>query len=79
MERKAIIEEIAGHYSEKQVEEMLLHVSKRPHGFLFVNLKADDPSEMFQDSLVQKLRVTSKHGNALDDVAQQSQPRSAAI
>jgi AAA+ ATPase superfamily predicted ATPase len=79
LERKSVVEEIAGHYSEKEVEEMLLHVSKRKHGFLFVNLKADDPSEMFQDSLVQKLRVTSKqHGNALDDVAQQSQPRSSA-
>ena len=78
LERKAIIEEIAGHYSEKEIEELLQHVSKRKHGFLFVNLKAEDPSEMFQDSLVQKLRVTSKHGNALDDVAQQSRPRSGA-
>jgi hypothetical protein len=77
LERKAIIEEISGHYSPEQIEELLQHVSKRKHGFLFVNLKADDPSEMFQDSLVQKLRVTSKHGNALDDVAQQPRPRSA--
>jgi hypothetical protein len=68
LERKAIIEEIAGHYSEKEIEELLQHVSKRKYGFLFVNLKVSDPSEMFQDSLVQKLRITN--GNALDDVAQ---------
>ena len=76
LQRKAIIEEIAGHYSEKEVEELLLHVSKRKHGFLFVKLKADDPSEMFQDSLVQKLRIR-KHENFLDDVAQQPGPRGA--
>ncbi len=71
LERKAIIEEISGHYTPDQIEELLQHVSKRKHGFLFVNLKASDPSEMFQDSLVQKLRVTKKHGNALDDATQQ--------
>ena len=80
MERKAIIEEISGHYSPDQIEELLQHVSKRPHGFLFVNLKASDPGEMFQDSLVQKLRVTKKHGNALDNTAQQPGPaRTGAI
>ena len=78
LERKAIIEEISGHYTPDQIEELLQHVSKRKHGFLFVNLKADDPSEMFQDSLVQKLRVTKKqHGNALDDAAQQPGPARA--
>ena len=77
MERKAIIEEISGHYSPDQIEELLQHVSKRKHGFLFVNLKATDPSEMFQDSLVQKLRVTKKDGNALDDAAQQQGPARA--
>ena len=77
LERKAIIEEISGHYSPDQIEELLQHVSKRKHGFLFVNLKAD-PSEMFQDSLVQKLRVTKKHGNALDDAAQQPGPAARA-
>jgi hypothetical protein len=46
-------------------------------GFLFVNLKADDPSEMFQDGLVQKLRVTSKHADALHDAAQEPRPRGA--
>ena len=71
--RKAIIEEISGHYTPDQIEELLQHVSKRKHGFLFVNLKAD-PSEMFQDSLIQKLRVTKKHGNALGDAAQQPEP-----
>ena len=68
LERKAIIEEISGYYSEKEIEELLQHVSKRKHSFLFVNLKATDPSEMFQDSLVQKLRIRSKDGNALDNV-----------
>jgi len=68
LERKAIIEEISGYYSEKQIEELLQHVSKRKHGFLFVNLKANDPSEMFQDSLIQKLRI-KQNGNALDTVA----------
>jgi ABC-type dipeptide/oligopeptide/nickel transport system ATPase component len=77
MERKAIIEEISGHYSPDQIEELLQHVSMRPHGFLFVNLKATDPSEMFQDSLVQKLRVTKKHGNVLDDADQQPGPARA--
>ena len=77
MERKAIIEEISGHYSPDQIEELLQHVSKRKHGFLFVNLKATDPSEMFQDSLVQKLRVTKKHGDALGDAAQQPGPAPA--
>ena len=67
LERKAIIEEISGHYSQDQIEEMLQHVSKRPHGFLFVNLKAKDPADMFQDSLIQRIRVTKKNGNALRD------------
>ena len=79
LERKAIIEEISGAHTPDQIEELLQHVSKRKHGFLFVNLKADDPSEMFQDSLVQKLRVTKKqHGNALDDAAQQPGPARAS-
>ena len=77
LERKAIIEEISGHYTPDQIEELLQHVSKRKHGFLFVNLKANDPSEMFQDSLVQKVRVTKKHGNTLDDAAQQPGPARA--
>ena len=76
LERKAIIEEISGAYTPDQIEELLQHVSKRKHGFLFVNLKAP-PDEMFQDSLVQKLRVTKKHGNALDDAAQQPGPARA--
>ena len=67
LERKAIIEEISGHYSPDQIEEMLQHVSKRPHGFLFVNLKAKDPANMFQDSLVQRIRVTKKNGSSLRD------------
>ena len=81
LERKAIIEEISGAYTPDQIEELLQHVSKRKHGFLFVNLKADDPSEMFQDSLVQKLRVTKKqHGSDMDDAAQQPGPaRAGAI
>ena len=74
LERKAIIEEISGHYSPDQIEELLQHVSKRKHGFLFVNLKAP-PDEMFQDSLVQKLRITKKqHGNALGDATQHPEP-----
>ena len=73
LEQKAIIEEISGHYSPDQIEELLQHVSKRKHGFLFVNLKAD-PSEMFQDSLVQKLCITKKYGHALGDAAQQPGP-----
>ena len=60
LERKAIIEEISGHYTPEQIEEMLQHVSQRPHGFLFVHLKANSPEEMFQDSLVQRIRVKSK-------------------
>ena len=56
LERKAIIEEISGRYSPEQIEEMLQHVSKRPFGFLFVDLKTPDPDRMFQDSLVQYLR-----------------------
>jgi hypothetical protein len=79
MERKAIIEEISGHYSPDQIEELLQHVSMRPHGFLFVDLKASDPGEMFQDSLVQKLRVTKKHGNALDDAQQPGSARADAV
>ena len=67
LERKAIIEEISGHYSPDQIEEMLQHVSKRPHGFLFVNLKAKDPADMFQDSLIQRIRVTKKNGSSLRD------------
>jgi hypothetical protein len=77
LERKAIIEEISGAHTPDQIEELLQHVSKRKHGFLFVDLKANDPSEMFQDSLVQKLRVTSKHGNALDDATQHPEPTRA--
>ena len=56
LERKAIIEEISERYSPEQIEEMLLHVSRRPFGFLFVDLKTTDPERMFQDSLVQYLR-----------------------
>ena len=56
LERKAIIEEISGRYSPEQIEEMLQHVSQRPFGFLFVDLKTADPDRMFQDSLVQYLR-----------------------
>jgi hypothetical protein len=55
-ERRAIIEELSGHYSPEEIEEMLRHVSQRPHGFLFANLKAK-PNEMFMDSLTQKLSV----------------------
>ena len=56
LERKAIIEEISGRYSPEQIEEMLQHVSRRPFGFLFVDLKTTDPDRMYQDSLVQYLR-----------------------
>ena len=78
LERKAIIEEISGAHTPDQIEELLQHVSKRKHGFLYVNLKANDPSEMFQDSLVHKLRVTKKqHGNALGDATQQHEPTRA--
>ena len=46
---------------------MLQHVSKRPHGFLFVWLKALSPELMFQDSLVERIHVTekTKDGRAL--------------
>ena len=56
LERKAIIEEISGRYSAEQIEEMLQQVSRRPFGFLFVDLKTTDPDRMYQDSLVQYLR-----------------------
>ena len=56
LERKAIIEEISGRYSPEEIEEMLQHVSQRPFGFLFVDLKTSDPDRLFQDSLVQYLR-----------------------
>ena len=58
LERKAIIEEISGRYSPEQIEEMLQHVSQRKFGFLFVDLKTIDPERMFQDSLVQYLRLS---------------------
>ena len=69
LERRAIIEEISGRYSQEQIEELLLHVSQRPHGFLFVDLKTRDPAKMFQDSLVTYLRPLSKqdNGSALAD------------
>ena len=35
---------------------MLQHVSQRPFGFLYVDLKTADPDRVFQDSLVQYLR-----------------------
>ena len=57
-ERKAIIEELAGHHSEKYIEEMLQHIARKPHAFLFANLKAKNPDDMFMDSLVSKIRVT---------------------
>ena len=56
LERKAIIEEISGRYSPEQIEKMLLHVSQRPFGFLFADLKTLDPDRAFQDSLVQYIR-----------------------
>ena len=56
LERKAILEEISGRYSPEQIEEMLQHVSQRPYGFLFADLKSVDPDRMFQDSLLQYLR-----------------------
>ena len=56
LERKAIIEEISGRFTPEDVEEMLQHVSQRPFGFLFADLKTTDPDRMFQDSLVQYLR-----------------------
>ena len=55
-ERKAIVEELAGHYSPEEIEAMLDHVGQKPHGFLFANLKAK-PEEMFLDSLTKKLRL----------------------
>ena len=58
LERKAILEEISGRYTPEQIEEMLQHVSQRPYGFLFVDLKTVDPDRMFQDSLLQYLRPT---------------------
>ena len=57
-ERKAIIEELAGNHSEKDIEEMLQHVARKPHAFLFANLKAKNPDDMFMDSLTSKIRVT---------------------
>ena len=57
-ERKSIIEEVSGYHSEKDIEEMLQHVARKPHAFLFVNLKAKNPDDMFMDSLVSKIRVT---------------------
>ena len=56
LERKAIIEEISGRYGPEEIEEMLQHVSQRPYGFLFCDLKTSDENRMFQDSLVQYLR-----------------------
>ena len=56
LERKAIVEEISGRYSPQQIEELLQHVSQRPFGFLFADLKTTDPDRMFQDSLVKYLR-----------------------
>ena len=53
-ERKAIIEELAGHYEPDEIEQMLQHVQKKPHGFLFANLKTK-PEDMFMDSLTSKL------------------------
>jgi len=58
LERKAILEEISRRYTLEQIEEMLQHVSQRPYGFLFVDLKTVDPDRMFQDSLLQYLRPT---------------------
>jgi hypothetical protein len=57
-ERKAIIEELAGHYSEKDIEEMLQHIARKPYAFLFADLKAKDPDLMFMDSLTSRIRVT---------------------
>jgi hypothetical protein len=57
-ERKAVIEELAGHHSEKDIEEMLQHIARKPHAFLFANLKAKDPDDMFMDSLTSRIRVT---------------------
>ena len=63
LERKAIIEEISGRYPPEQIEELLQHVSTRPYGFLFVDLKAKDPSKMFQDSFITYLRPVGKDGS----------------
>ena len=38
---------------------MLQHVSQRPFGFLFADLKTTDPDRMFQDSLVQYMRPSN--------------------
>ena len=43
LERKAILEEISGRFTPEEVEEMLQHVSQRPFGFLFADLKTTDP------------------------------------
>ena len=59
LERKAILEEISGRYTPEQIEELLQFVSRRPFGFLFVDLKTSDPDKMYQDSLVQYLRPTT--------------------
>lgn len=56
-ERKAIIEELAGHHSEKDIEEMLQHIARKPYAFLFADLKAKDPDLMFMDSLTCRIRV----------------------
>ena len=58
LERKAILEEISSRYTPEQIEEMLQHVSQRPYGFLFADLKTTNPDRMFQDSLLQYLRPT---------------------
>ena len=57
-ERKAVIEELAGHHSEKDIEEMLQHIARKRHAFLFANLKAKNPDDMFMDSLTSRIRVT---------------------
>jgi hypothetical protein len=52
LERKAVIEEVAGlTHTEEAVEEMLNEVSRTPHGFLFIDLKQRDPSKQFMHSL----------------------------
>jgi hypothetical protein len=62
-ERKAVIEELAGHHSEKDIEEMLQYIARKPHAFLFANLKAKNPDDMFMDSLTSRIRVTKKAVN----------------
>ena len=57
-ERKAVIEELAGHYTEKDIEQMLNQIARTPHAFLFANLKASNPDDMFMDSLTMRIRVT---------------------